>query len=236
MKTLLALCIILFAGCESRDVTTHYTTVMIDCTEEDGYRPKAREIKPHSVLHKRENGMYFSIIPINNLAYNTHNGVTISQADIGLNYDELSRKMVVDDYNLKIDSLLNQIDSMRFGTNQSQIFRSVVSEARFLMKQECQERKIVCYSDLEENSSFFSLKNQSHQKLMSQPKSLQDLFEKEYSIGENESFEGLKIEIHHLPNHQKEEDFDVFLKLYQDIFESRGARVTHELSNLIHVQ
>ena len=210
--------------------------VLIDTTEEDSYKPTAEVIKPHAILPEREASMYFSIMPINDLAYNTHNGVFISRADVGVFYDELSRKIVVDDFHDKVDSLLHYLDTLHYGTNQSTIFRSIVGEARFLMKQECDQRKLAVYSDLEENSSFFSLKNRSHRKLLDDSERLQEFFEDQYNLGEDESFEGLIIEIYHVPTFQTERSFDAFLELYRDIFEPRGATVTHELSIITQVE
>lgn len=236
MKTLLTLCLILLVSCTGNNAKSYFTTVMIDCSEENGYRPTAEVVRPHAILPERKSGIYFSILPINDLAHNTHNGVMITRADIGVSYDDMSRKVVVDDYHLKVDSLLANLDSMPFGTDYSQIFRAIVTEARFLMKQDCDERKIVCYSDLEENSSFFSLRNRAHKKLMDDPEKIQSFFEEQYHLDVDESFEGLKIEIHHVPTYEKERSFDVFLQLYRDIFESRGATVSHELSIITQVE
>ena len=234
--TILIVCLALMSACTKKNPKSYYTTVMIDLTESDGYRPTADVIRPHALLPERESGMYFSILPINDLAHNSHNGVLISRADIGIGYDDMTRKLVVDDYTGKVDSLLANLHTLSYGADHSQIFRALVTEARFLMTQECDERKIICYSDMEENSPFFSIRNRAHRKMMDNPEVLQEFFEAQYDIGDDESFEGLRIEIHHIPNFEHERSFDVFLKLYQDIFESRGATVTHEVSIITHVE
>lgn len=237
MKTALSIfCLAFLYSCKSNNADTFYTTVMIDLSEQDGNRPSAKIIKNHAVLPERESGMYFSILPINDLAHNTHKGVMITKANTGINYDEMSRKLLVDDYNQKVDQLLTSLDSLKYGTEHSQIFRAILTEARFLMKQKCDVRTIICYSDLEENSPLFSIHNKEHRKLMDTSQVLQSYFEQQYNLGENESFKGLTIEIHHIPSFEHEQNFDAFLKLYKDIFESRGAKISHELSTITQVE
>lgn len=237
MKTvMMIMCMALVCACTSKEAKAYYTTVMLDLTEEDAYRPQADVVKPHAALPERKAGKYFSILPINDLAHNMHNGVMITRADVGISYDEMSRKLVVDDYTRKVDSLLHNLDSLQYGTDHSKIFRAIVTEARFLMKQDCDVRKIVCYSDLEENSDFFSLRNRAHRKMMDDPEAMVKYFETQYNLEEDESFDGLIIEIYHVPGYETERSFDVFLQLYSDIFESHGATVSHELSIITQVE
>lgn len=233
---MMMVCLALVYACTPKEAKTYYTTVMLDLTEEDGFRPKASDIKPHAVLPERTAGKYFSILPINDLAHNSHNGVMVTRADVGISYDDMTRKLVVEDYEGKVDSLLHNLDSLHYGTDHSKIFRAIVTEARFLMKQDCDERKIVCYSDLEENSDFFSLRNRAHRKMMDDPETLVEYFETQYDIEEDESFESLIIEIYHVPSYETERSFDVFIELYKEIFEKRGATITHELSIITQVE
>lgn len=234
--TFFLLSLVLLAACSQSTPTTYYTTVMIDCTETDGYKPSAEVLRAHAILPEQRAGKYFSIIPINDLAFNQHNGVFITRSDVGISYDEMSRKVVVTDYENKVDSLLMELDKLHFGTNHSQIFRAMLTEARFLMKQECDYKTMICYTDLEENSPFFSLGNRAHRSLMDDPSALQAFFEAQYNLSEDESFEGLTIEIHYIPSFKNERSFDVFFELYKNIFESRGATVRHEVSVITQVE
>jgi hypothetical protein len=229
------MCILLFVGCTTEEPTVQYTTVLIDTTESNGYKPSAEELQKEAILKQKIDSKYFSIQVINDLGHNIKRGVFISPAETGVFYDELTRNMVVDDYYQKVDSLLLNLDSLKFGTNHSQIFRAVLGEARFLMEHKA-ERKLIIYSDLQENSSAFSVRNSSHKKLLKNLDQMVLHFEEQFDLKKDESFKGLSIQIHHVPTSDTEQSFDVFLAMYTLIFESRGASVSHELSIIENIE
>ncbi len=230
MIIFLSLCVI--AACSSEPPRRIYTTILVDQTSEDGQRVTSDMVKSYAQLPELTASMYFSIMPLNESVYNQHYGVYISVADVGLGYDEMSRKSVVDDYYEKVDSLLTGLDTLTYGRPKSTLFRAVLAEARFLMEQDCDERKLIIFSDLEENNEFFSYQKPAHQKMLRNPELLTAHFEGLFELSVDESFEGLVIEIHHVPSQESEAVFESFLNLYIAVFGSRGAVVKHEFSTI----
>lgn len=234
MKTVIFCITMLFVfeSCDTKKGKEHHTVILIDITEDSGRMPEKEELLRFAELEENIDGKYYCYTLINENRHNVRHGVLISSVEEDFFYDELSRIQVVEDYEKNIDSLLCCLDTVAFGRPQSQIFKRIVEESRFLMAQTSDSRKLIVYSDLEENSSFFSLRHERDRRLLLAPDKLQVHFEEKFSIGKAESFRGLHIEIHHVPNRENEETFEAFLLLYERVFESRGAVVTHTVSKL----
>lgn len=234
MKTVIffTLLLFVFASCETNKGKEQHTVILIDITEETGVVPNKDELLAFAELEADIDGKYFCYTFINEQRHNVRHGVLISSAQDDFFYDELSRIQVVEQYKNNIDSLLCCLDTVTFGRPQSQIFRRILEESRFLMAQHGDSPTLIVYSDLVENSSFFSLQHERDRRLLLQPDKLQVHFEEKFSIGKTESFRGLHIEIHHVPNRENEETFEAFLLLYERVFESRGAEVTHTVSKI----
>ncbi len=230
---ILFVCLATLVACTPEPTKTYATSVMVDITpEEDGYRPTKEEVLKYASLDNKTDGKRFSLVAITDLTSNQHYGVSIDPADVGWNYDEWSRNKEVEQYVVRIDSLLFQLDSLKFGRDHSSVFPAVLQEAREIMSYKCDERRIVLYSDLDENNARFSLSMAQHRKLMGDPDALREHFETAYGVKDSDSFKGLVIEIHHVSTYQKETSFAIFLQLYKDVFESRGAKVTHQLLDI----
>ena len=203
---------------------------MVDITpEEDGYRPTKEEVLKYAQLNDKTDGKRFSLAAVTDLKSNQHFGVSIDPADLGMNYDEWNRNSEVEKYIERVDSLLFHLDSFQFGLDHSSVFPAVLEEAREIMSFKCDERRIVLYSDLDENNAKFSLSNPTHKKLMADPDALREHFETVFGVKDTDSFKGLVIEIHHVSTYQKEPSFAIYLQLYKDVFGARGATVTHQL-------
>ncbi|GAB5417047.1 MAG: hypothetical protein Crog4KO_19130 [Crocinitomicaceae bacterium] len=229
---ILFVCLATIVACTPEPTTMYATSVMVDVTEEDGYRPTKEEVSKYAELNDRSDGKRFSLVPITDLKSNTHFGVSIDPAYLGMNYDEMSRKSDLEKYVTRVDSLLIQLDSFQYGRDHSAVFPAVLDEAREIMSYKADERRIIIYSDLDENNAKFSLSNRAHKKLIGDPEALRLHFESVYGVTETDSFRGLVIEIHHVSTYQKETHFMVYMDLYKAVFESRGATVKHQLLSI----
>lgn len=232
-KLILMLGIALLGACSNQEPQAHYVSVMIDVTDSEAPIVSKEQIKQHAFLNDVNASVEFSISTIDELAYTKRHSVFISKAETGVFYDEVSRKAVLSDYLKHVDTLLMYMEDISYGRNYSNIFGAVVKEVRLSMQKDVDSRTIHIYSDLIENSRFFSLSNRSHRKLLGKPEALRSFFEEEFMLKENESFEGVEIIIYHFPTRETESDFEQFLELYKSVFESRGTIVTHQLTQSI---
>lgn len=223
-------CLATIVACAPEPTKTYATSVMVDITpEQDGYLPTKEEVLKYAQLNDKTDGKRFSLVPLTDLKSNEHFGVSIDPANLGMNYDEWSRNTDVEKYLRRVDSLLFYLDSFQFGRDHSAVFPAVLEEAREIMSFTCDERRIVIFSDLDENNTKFSLSNRAHKKLMADPDALRGHFESVYGVKDADSFKGLIIEIHHVSTYRKEPSFAIYLELYKAVFESRGATVKHQL-------
>lgn len=221
MRKLALILFVLFIGCEEYNSKIRYLSIVIDLTEEDSYKPSAKEVLSYLEKGHPSDGIELSLRYIGETRYAEKYRFVLPKGETGwLSNDDTrrtKRRMLLQNFKDTLSNYQNRL-SLR-----SEIFRLVVDEANKLSELSG-TRSILLYSDLKEHSSLFSVYDKRQlQKLYKSPKLLASKFSKEVPIAKDLS--GITIHILHQPKLQDDQLFTALVALYQAVFEPRGASV-----------
>ncbi len=230
MKKLVIILLVLFIGCEEYHPTTKHLSTIIDLTEEDSYKPSAKEVLSYLENGHSSDGVELSLRYVGETRYAEKYQFILPTGETGWFSNEdtrrTKRRMLLQSFNDTLSSYENRL-SLR-----SEVFRLVTQETNRLSKLSG-SRSILLYSDLKEHSSLFSVYDKRQVKqLYKSPKLLAQNFSKKVPIAKDLS--GITIHILYQPKLQEDQLFTALVALYRAVFESRGASVkvskTHKIS------
>lgn len=225
MKRTFFLLALVLTSC-SAEPQMHHISVLADVTDPEAKRIQATDIKRITEPKNEEDGITFSFAFIDNKQYHDRSTLELPVANTGAFYDRRCRLAMLDDYDHYVDSLLTPLDSVHYGTENSNIFSQVLSEMKRLAV--CTSSKeLHLFSDLQENSRFFSLQNRAHMKLLEDHNKLVEYFRLQFDL-EDCGLSGVELIIHHQPGIRSETQFKQFFDLYTTLFKNCGAKVTHQ--------
>ena len=224
MKRILFVLVLVCTACSTEPIKIN-KSVIIDITDPDAVRIPASVIKPLSEPVHEEDGILFSLKFIDEGGYNNVSSVDLPVANTGMMYDRRLRLQLLNEYSLHIDTLLIPCDTISYGRPLSNVFGSALEEMKRLASLNGGECHL--FSDLFENSSYFSLQNKGHLTMLQDHDQLVAYFHSGYDF-EGCNLDGVSLIIHHQPRVRDEVEFKQFYDLYKTIFESLGADVSHE--------
>ncbi len=230
MKKLIIIFLVLFMGCEEYHPTTKYLSTIIDLTEEDSYKPSAKEVLSYLENEHSSDGIELSLRYVGETRYAEKYQFVLPTGETGWFSNEdtrrTKRRMLLENFKDTLSSYENRL-SLR-----SEIFRLTVEEVNRLSMTD-RRSTLLLFSDLKEHSSLFSVydKRQVRQ-LYKSPKLLAQKFSKDVSVAKDLS--GITIHILYQPKLKDDQLFTALVALYRAVFEPRGASVkvskTHKIS------
>lgn len=224
MKRIIFLFALTLASCSSAP-ETHHISVMVDTTDPEATRIHSQEVKQIAEPKNEEDGITFSFAFIDNKQYHDRSNLELPAAQTGAFYDRRCRLSMLDDYDHYLDTLLLPLETVEYGTPNSNVFSQVLDEMKRLST--CSGTKeLHLFSDLQENSRFFSLQNRAHMKLLEDHDKLVEYFQLQFDF-DNCDLSGVKLIIHHQPGIRSETQFKQFFDCYTALFENCGAEVIH---------
>lgn len=156
---------ICFTNCGTDDLKNHVVYLFIDASEPEFDRSIILDdIKQIEKLFNPDNeetsyhGCKVKIFIINNISENRSETIRLPIGKAGLlGQNILDREQVVkvfiEDLNIKVNAL---IEKTNFGTSQSKIYQNLCREVNTLVSEEKGEKYVIVYSDMLENSDYFS--------------------------------------------------------------------------------
>lgn len=225
MKRLIILLTLLLASCSVEPVT-HHISVLVDVTDPEATRIHSHEVKRITEPKNEEDGITLSFAFIDDKQYHDRSTLELPVAQTGAFYDRRCRLAMLDDYNYYVDSLFLTLETVRYGTTNSNVFSQVLEEMKRLAT--CSGTKeLHLFSDLQENSRFFSLQNRAHMKLLEDHDKLVEYFELQFDLEDCDLSE-VELYIHHQPGIRSETQFKQFFDCYTTLLENCGAKVSHQ--------
>ena len=221
MRKFALILFILFLGCEEYHPTTKYLSTIIDLTEEDSYKPSAKEVLPYLEEGHSSDGIELSLRYVGETRYAEKYQFVLPIGETGWFSNEDTRRtkkrMLLQSFKDTLSNYQNRL-SLR-----SEIFRLTVEEVNRLAMSNSRST-LLLYSDLKEHSSLFSVYDKRQIKLLyKSPKLLAQNFSKKVPIAKDLS--GITIHILHQPKLKDDRLFTALVALYRAVFEPRGASV-----------
>ena len=183
----------------------------------------------------REDGLCLSLVYITDVYNNPKETICIDSFSDGMTANVISRNHAIKDFNNEKSNLFSQLDSLRFGCAESQIFRAVCREMTYLSQKDDQSiRRLVVFSNLFENTKTFSVYRNSDIKRLAEPEELAAFLAGTYSIPDR--LDGITLEIRYTPTLETEALHDQMIELYRHVFESRGCTLKTHVERITNIK
>ena len=220
---ILAASMLLLAGCTGRCPSIKEISLAGDKTEKFIAKPQSEEIRPLFGLDKDEwNGVIFRYTDVSDVSLN-HVYEARIEPENQLLSNELFRKQKVNDFNSKVDSIINNSDKEKTGKEYSSVYIPIANELNHLSQSKSETRTFVCYSNLMENNRLSFYKSQTLNAVKSNPDSISKYFE---SLVPLKRLDGIKVYLIYQPTgNQEDEQFKIVSDFYKNMLESKGAKV-----------
>jgi hypothetical protein len=229
MKTLLSIIlivavVILIVSCTSH--TSSYMEVVLvrDITDSFLSQPKLEEITPLFGLENNQwQGAKFRFVDISDVSYNHVYETSINSENKWFS-NEFKRRKKVKTFYAGVSQILNTSEKETVGKNNSAVYAPIAQELNRLSQSPSQNKVLLIYSDLMENTndmSFYDM--QKFDLLKTNPDSISKYFEAQVPLL---NLQGIKIYLVFQPNGMAEdEQFKMVSNFYKKLFESKGATV-----------
>ena len=206
----------------------HFTstdiTAMRDITDPHISQPKLADISTLLNLdNSKWDGAYFKFVDITDVSFN-HNYETKIDPENQWLGNELDRDKKVKQFYTDINQILTNADTEKVGKVNSSIYKPIASELNRLSQRTSQNRSLLVYSDLEENTDDFSFYDKKKINLLrTDPDSIRNYFE---ALSPLKNLKGIKVYLIYQPkNNQADELYQMIAGLYKTLLVSKGATV-----------
>lgn len=204
--------------------TTTEVTVMRDITDTLVSEPNLDDIK---VIYNLEsspwNGAVFRFVDITDVTYNHTYEKRIMPENEWMG-NEFDRSKKVKEFYKDIAQILDTTLPKTKGKKKSSIYLPIVTELNRLKESTSDNKTLLIYSDLTENTNTFSFYDKNNiEKLRTNDKSTEDYF---LNLTPLHDLEGVRIFLIYQPkNHKSDEDFTLIATFFKTQFEKKGAIV-----------
>jgi hypothetical protein len=219
---LVSLTVIIFFACKSEAGKTREIVVIRDITDSNLSQPDAEQILSlFKINDEKWDGASFRMLTLTEVSYNQVYEISLPQENEWLG-NEFERNKKIEAFKHAITNEINKNDSQNIGRNQSSIYAPLARELNHLSRNRADEKIIVIYSDLMENSPTLSYyKPQTLEKLNTQPSTIQKTLE---SIEPLTDLQGIQIHLIYQPQNTKEDTwYRTTSAFYKKLFESKNA-------------
>jgi len=199
-------------------------TLMRDITDAQISQPKLTDVSSLLNLdNSKWDGAYFKFVDLTDVSYNHNYEAKIDPENQWLG-NELDRDKKVKQFYSEINQILMNADSEKVGKVNSSIYKPIASELNRLSQRTSQNRSLLVYSDLEENTDKFSFyDNKNINLLKMNPDSIKNYFE---ALAPLKNLTGIKVYLIYQPkNNQADELYQMIAGLYKTLLVSKGATV-----------
>jgi hypothetical protein len=199
-------------------------TLMRDITDAQISQPKLTDVSSLLNLdNSKWDGAYFKFVDLTDVSYNHNYEAKIDPENQWLG-NELDRDKKVKQFYSEINQILMNADSEKVGKVNSSIYKPIASELNRLSQRTSQNRYLLVYSDLEENTDKFSFYDNKNIKLLRMdPDSIKNYFE---ALAPLKNLTGIKVYLIYQPkNNQADELYQMIAGLYKTLLVSKGATV-----------
>jgi hypothetical protein len=207
------------------DKTSETEAVVIrDITDTYLSQPKPEDItKLFGLDNSQWNGANFRFVEISNVSYNPTFEASIIAENKWMG-NEFERQKKVKVFYENISKILNKADKETVGKDNSSIYATVAKELNKLSQSKAENRILLIYSDLMENTTDLSFyKNNILHLLKEKPDLILKYFEAEVPL---QRLDGIKIYMVYQPaNTEQDNWYKVSSGFYMKLFESKGAIV-----------
>ncbi len=216
-------------GCQTPQSIESDVSIMFDIT---GFsEPAKMEISTNDILNifdLEDNPFNYGRLRVSTLT-ETHLS-KIKQAKLrpveSMNsYNKYSRENMINKFSANVDSLLYDIKHIASGKKASSLFIPLSSELHRLAQSSAENKVLICFTDLFENSStmFSVYSSKGVSKLLQNPAKLTALLSKHAPLPDN--LKGVKIYIIYNPDMNTDKTFLVISSWYKELLENNGAEV-----------
>ncbi len=206
----------------------HFTstdiTVMRDITDTQISQPKLSDVSTLLDLdNSKWDGANFKFVDITDVSYNHIYETKILPENQWLG-NELDRDEKVKKFYTEISQILTNADTEKVGKVNSSIYKPIASELNCLSLSASQNKSLLVYSDLEENTDKFSFYDKKKIILLrTEPDSIRKYFE---ALSPLKNLTGIKVFLIYQPkNNEADELYQLIAGLYKTLLESKGAKV-----------
>ena len=223
---ILTLALTVLFACNPAQPKNHHVIVVVDITNSIDILPTKAELINHiqPYLLEPKDGIEIGIVYVTDVHRNTKKVLSLPTGSTDIFATELDRKIQTNAFEKQLDTLFQSIVTVKIGYDKSQIFKAINRELTYLSKQEVSGTKqLIVYSDLQENSSLFSVHTKHNTSWKLPTPELAEFIQQEISIPF--SLQGVGMNIIHTQTQEAEVIFDKMLEVYQHIYEPVGLKI-----------
>jgi hypothetical protein len=218
--------IILLTGCTLLTVhpVTTDTVVIWDITDSMAVMPEADEIISRFGLENNIwNGGTFRLRNVTDVSINKTYEASLETENEWLS-NKFQRKEKIKAFRLKIEQAINEATGEKIGKDYSSLYLPIAKELNSLSKSKTDNRHMLIYSDLMDNTDELSFYDSNTlQLLMTKPDSIAKYFDSQLRL---ENLDGIKIYLVFQPKDMKaDEVYRTVSGFYKSLFEGKGATV-----------
>jgi hypothetical protein len=232
MKFLLITLILGFTLTSCHESSKHVTPIdatgvvlMIDVTDDDVSFPNAQSIQNIYDLHSRNTrGASYTLVPISDVQYAPITHFEIPPRPVLLQ-NPGERQREINGFLSDISSSLEELKTEPSGKPKSEVYTSVAHQLNALASDNINEKHIIIYSDLFENTDLFSVYKESDRDLLClNPDAVEKLFSNSVPLVD---LKGISVDlIYTAPDYKSSKVYGYMSSLYRKILESKNAKVT----------
>jgi hypothetical protein len=228
MKTIIPVIIIIILAiifaCNPGNLSETEVVVIRDITDIQLSQPKSEDItKLIDLDNSKWNGANFRYVDITDVSYNRTYQASIKSENQWMG-NEFDRQKKVKGFSADISEILNEVEKVTIGKDNSSIYIPVARELNKLSQGSSQKKILLLYSDLMENTDELSLYDNNKLNLLKiNPDSIQKYFEAQIPL---QRLDGIKIYLIFQPSNTEEDrQYKIVSGFYKELFESKGATV-----------
>jgi len=228
MKTIITAIIILtavtlIAAWTIQSPVVTEVVVLRDITDKHLAQPDADKILSLYNLENKWNGAVFHFTDLTNVSYNQETVAKLEARNEWLS-NELDRDKEIKSFKNNISEIITTYEKENIGKDNSAVYAPIAQELNRLSQTSFQNKTMLIYSDLMENTNEMSFYDSRKLCLL---KANPDLISKYFdTIVPLQNLKGIKIYILFQPDGiAQDEQFRIVSELYKKLFEAKGATV-----------
>jgi len=228
MKTIITAIIILtavtlIAAWTIQSPVVTEVVVLRDITDKHLAQPDADKILSLYNLENKWNGAVFHFTDLTNVSYNQETVAKLEARNEWLS-NELDRDKEIKNFKNNISEIITNYEKEDIGKDNSAVYEPIAHELNSLSQSSFQNKTMLIYSDLMENTNEMSFYDSRKLCLLkSNPELISKYFE---TIVPLQNLKGIKIYILFQPDGiAQDEQFRIVSGFYKKLFEAKGANV-----------
>jgi len=221
---LIAIVVIGFVACSSKDLSTVEVSVLYDITEKKSVVPNIDEIISLYNFENKYNGGVFKLIEITDVSFNPVLFAKIDAENRWLS-NEMDRDKKIKGFKSRVSEFIVKAGKDSSGKDNSSIYLPIAAELNKLAGDKVNLRRVlIVYSDLMENTNELSFyKKEDFELLNANPEKVKSYFEKLLKLN---SISGIEVYFIYQPiNNIDDQDYRLVSGFYRKLLESKGAKV-----------